>query len=213
MKERLIHESAARGDAVMRRLSQSRIAICGVGALGSHMAINLVKMGAQNLLLIDKDKVESGNLGTQTYGLEDVGRLKAEVLRNTIFRDSYVEVSVFTKELNEKNVGKIVAESDLLIDVFDNSISRQVVQDYARAMSLDCVHAGVNDQYGEIVWNEKYVVPSDAGLDVCDYPLSRALVLLVVAVAVESVMQFFACGEKNNYSITLGDLKINKEEQ
>ncbi|MBX9950255.1 MAG: ThiF family adenylyltransferase [Candidatus Obscuribacterales bacterium] len=196
----------------MRKLSGKRMAICGVGALGSHLAMNLVKMGAQNLLLIDKDKVESRNLGTQMYGLEDVGRLKAETLRNSIFRDSYVEVSTFTKELNEKNVAKIVSDSELLIDVFDNSISRKLVQEYARSKSLDCLHAGVNEQYGEIIWNEKYTVPSEAGIDICDYPLSRALVLLVVATAVESLMQFFATGEKNNYSITLGDLKINKEE-
>lgn len=213
MHERVIHEHAARGDAVMRKLSHSCIAICGVGALGSHIALNLVKMGAQNLLLIDMDKVESRNLGTQTYGLEDVGRAKVETLRNTIFRESYVEVSVFNKELTEKNIDKVIGKTDLILDVFDNSASRKLVQRHANEQSIDCLHAGVNEQYGEIVWNEKYTVPSDVGLDVCEYPLSRTLVLLVVATAVEAVMQYFASGEKNNYSITLGDLKINREER
>lgn len=213
MHVRVIHEHAARGDAVMRKLSHSCIAICGVGALGSHIALNLVKMGAQNLLLIDMDKVESRNLGTQTYGLEDVGRAKVETLRNTIFRESYVEVSVFNKELTEKNIDKVIGKTDLILDVFDNSASRKLVQRNANEQSIDCLHAGVNEQYGEIVWNEKYTVPSDVGLDVCEYPLSRTLVLLVVATAVEAVMQYFASGEKNNYSITLGDLKINREER
>ena len=211
MNERVVHERAARGDAVMQRLSELRFAVCGVGALGSNLALTLVKMGAKRLLLIDKDRVESRNLATQAFGLEDVGAPKVEVLRNSLFRETFVEVSIVNKELTGQNAGKLLGKPDLIVDVFDNSLSRKALQDYARANSIDCVHAGVNDQYGEIVWDEKYLVPSDAGLDVCDYPLSRTLVMLVAATAAEAIMQFIASSEKNNYSITLGDLKINKE--
>jgi molybdopterin/thiamine biosynthesis adenylyltransferase len=195
----------------MQRLSELRFAVCGVGALGSNLALTLVKMGAKRLLLIDKDRVESRNLATQAFGLEDVGAPKVEVLRNSLFRETFVEVSIVNKELTGQNAGKLLGKPDLIVDVFDNSLSRKALQDYARANSIDCVHAGVNDQYGEIVWDEKYLVPSDAGLDVCDYPLSRTLVMLVAATAAEAIMQFIASSEKNNYSITLGDLKINKE--
>lgn len=213
MRERVVHEQAARGDAIMRKLSQCQIAICGVGALGSNLAVTLVKMGAEQVLLLDKDKVESRNLGTQVYGMDDVGAPKVEMLRNLLFRETSVEASIVHKELTEKNVAKLVGKPDLLIDVFDNSASRKILKDYADRESISCMHAGVNDQYGEIVWNEKYTVPSDTGLDVCDYPLSRTLVLLVVAVVAEAIMQFLSKAEKNNYSITLGDLKINKEER
>ena len=195
----------------MQRLSEFRFAICGVGALGSNLALTLVKMGAKNLLLIDKDRVESRNLATQAYGLEDVGAPKAEVLRNLIFRETFVEVKIVNKELTGENAGKLLGKPDLIVDGFDNSLSRQALQDYARTNSVDCIHAGVNDQYGEIVWDKKYSVPSDAGLDICDYPLARTLVMLVAATAAEAIMQFIASGERNNYSITLGDLKINKE--
>ncbi len=213
MKDRLIHEQVARGDAVMRNLSELRLAICGVGALGSHLADSLVKMGAAQLLLVDKDKVESRNLGTQIFGLDDVGSSKVEALRNRLFSDTSHEVQIINKELNEKNVAKLLGKPQLVIDVFDNSASRKVLQDYCLSELIDCLHAGVNDQYGEIVWNEKYAVPSDVGLDVCDYPLSRTLVLLVVAATAETIMQYLISGEKNNYSMTLGDLKINKEER
>lgn len=213
MRERVVHEQAARGDAMMRKLSQCQFAICGAGALGSNLAVTLVRMGAEQLLLLDKDQVESRNLGTQVYAMDDVGAPKVEMLRNLLFREMAVEVSIVNKELTEKNVAKLVGKPDLLIDVFDNSLSRKILKEYAASESIDCLHAGVNDQYGEIVWNEKYNVPSDMGLDVCDYPLSRTLVLLVVATAAEAIMQYLARGEKNNYSMTLGDLKINKEER
>lgn len=197
----------------MRKLSALRIAICGVGALGSHLADALAKMGASHLLLVDKDKVESRNLGTQIFGLDDVGTSKVEALRNRLFCETSQEVKIVNKELTEKNVAKLLEKPQMVIDAFDNSASRKVLQEYCRSEAIDCLHAGVNDQYGEVVWNEKYVVPSDVGLDVCDYPLSRTLVLLVVAATAETIMQYLIGGEKNNYSMTLGDLKINKEER
>ncbi len=211
MDERLIHEHAARGDAAMHKLSRLSIAICGVGALGSNLAYTLVKMGAVNVLLLDKDRVESRNVGTQIYGLDDVGAPKVEMLRNRLYSDTAQEVKIVNKELTDKNVTKLLGKPQLIVDVFDNSASRKLLQDYCISESIDCLHAGVNDQYGEIVWNEKYLVPPDVGLDLCDYPLARTLVLLVVAATAEAIMRFLTSGEKHNYSITLGDLKINDE--
>jgi molybdopterin-synthase adenylyltransferase len=85
------------------------------------------------------------------------------------------------------------------------------VQEYCAAQSIPCVHAGVNAGYGEVIWNEKYRVPSDVGLDVCDYPLSRNLIMLVVAVASEVLVRFAVDGVREDYSMTVGDLTINRE--
>ena len=39
--------------------------------------------------------------------------------------------------------------------------------------------------YAEIIWNDRYRVPSPSHDDVCDYPLARNLVTLAVSVACE----------------------------
>jgi hypothetical protein len=60
----------------------------------------------------------------------------------------------------------------------------------------------------EVVWDEGYRLPEDAGLNVCNYPLARNIVLLAVAVATESLLGLILNETQASYSITLGDFAI-----
>ena len=205
------HEQLYRGKEAMGKIAAASLHICGAGALGSNIAVNLSRMGVQNLCVIDFDRVEEHNVGTQVYSQDDVGALKAEILRNLIFREVGTEILAHADELTERNANKLLRGAKLVVDTFDNTAGRQAVTDWCRQNKIPCLHAGVNEDYGEVRWNEDYRVPSDAGVDVCDYPLGRNLILLVVAVASESLIRFITTGEKETYSITSGDLRINRE--
>lgn len=205
------HEQIFRGKESMAKLAMAHIHICGAGALGSNLAVNLMRSGFRKIVVIDKDRVEEQNIGTQVYSLDDVGGQKAELLRNMIFRDLGEDLEVHAEELSEKNVAKLLKGASLVVDAFDNSASRKILYNYCREKNIHCLHAGVNESFGELRWNESYRVPSDAGIDVCDYPLARNLILLVVAVASELLVNFILDGQKENYSLTLGDLRINHE--
>lgn len=195
----------------MQKLAGASVFICGAGALGSNLAVNLARMGLHKLTVIDMDRVEEQNIGTQVYSIEDVGAKKADMLRNIIYRGVAEEITVYGERLTDKNVAKLLKGATLVVDTFDNSASRALVQQHCAAGNIACLHAGVAGGYGEIIWNENYKVPDDAGLDVCDYPLARNLILMVVAVASEVLVRFVADGVKEHYSITIGDLIINRE--
>ncbi|MFN8658028.1 MAG: ThiF family adenylyltransferase [Candidatus Obscuribacterales bacterium] len=211
MSHRFHHEQIFRGQDAMRKIAGASVLICGAGALGSNLAETLARMGVTNMTVIDKDRVEEHNVGTQVYSLDDVGGQKAELLRNLLYREVGVEITARAQELTEKNVSKLLKGATLVVDVFDNTASRRLVTDYCRDNGIACLHAGMNDAYGEVIWNEKYRVPSDAGIDVCDYPLARNLVTLVVSVAAEVLVRYVLTGQKRNYSVTVGDLSINEE--
>jgi hypothetical protein len=102
----------------------------------------------------------------------------------------------------------LLAESALVVDVFDNSASRRILKEYAASAGVACLHAGLAGDYAEVVWNEIYRVPSAAQDDVCDYPLARNLVTLAVAVACESIVGFVAHGVRRSHTITLGDFAV-----
>jgi molybdopterin/thiamine biosynthesis adenylyltransferase len=208
MRTRTHHESIYRGPDVIAQLAALRITLCGAGALGSHLADNLVRQGLASLRVIDCDKVESHNVGTQLYGDGDVGAWKAEVLTNRLFRTCGVEIDAINKELTERTADKLLAGAGLVIDTFDNSASRRLVQDAVRRLGLPCLHVGLNADYAEIIWDEGYRVPIDVGADVCDYPLARNLVLLAVAVASEAIVRFAAESKRENWTITLKDFAI-----
>jgi molybdopterin/thiamine biosynthesis adenylyltransferase len=202
------HEQIYRGAAAVARLGDIRVTLCGAGALGSHLAENLVRQGFRSLRVIDRDRVEEHNVGTQIYNEADAGAWKAEVLRHRLFRAAGVEIESIAKELSERNARALLKDSDLVIDTFDNSASRRLVHEQCEALRLQCLHAGLFADYAEVVWDEAYRVPEDGGYDVCDYPLARNLVLLAVAVASETILRFVLEGERQNWSTTLRDFAV-----
>jgi molybdopterin/thiamine biosynthesis adenylyltransferase len=211
MTHRLHHEQIYRGTSTIAKVQSLRVTICGVGALGSNIAVNLARCGVMHINMIDNDRVEEHNIGTQVFALDDVGALKAEMMQNILYREVGIDVRAQAQELTSKNVERLLKDAQLVIDTFDNSKSREVVTNFCRANNIACLHAGVNNEYGEVVWNENYRVPGDAGVDACNYPLARNLILMVVSVACESIVRFAATGVKENYSMTLGDMSINRE--
>lgn len=212
MTEVYLHERLYRGAEAMTKLGTVQIALCGAGALGSLLADNLVRQGIRQLTVIDDDRVEAHNAGTQLYGQNDAGAFKVEVLRAHCFRAAGVELQPVAKRLDERTVGKFLRGADLVLDTFDNSASRRLVTTYCQGANVAGLHLGLNADFGEVRWNEQYRVPPDAVLgNACDYPLARNLILLVVAAGSEAVLRFVLEGHKENYSVTLKDLKINPE--
>jgi molybdopterin/thiamine biosynthesis adenylyltransferase len=202
------HEQLYRGEELLAKLAALRVTLCGAGAVGSNLADNLVRQGLTHLRAIDHDRVEAHNVSTQLYGEADVGTWKVEALRNRLFRATGVEIEPVRKELTASNARQLLKDCDLVVDAFDNSASRQLVQDQCRTAQTPCLHVGLYADYCEVVWDEHYRVPRDVAGDVCDYPLARNLVLMSVLIASEAVTRFSASGARNNWSGTLTDLAV-----
>ena len=213
MADKFHHEAIYRGSEQIAKLANQSLTICGAGALGSHLADNLARQGFRQLRVIDRDRVEEHNVSTQLYGESDVGAWKVEVLRQRLFRATGIEIEALRKELGERTARTLLQDGGLVLDVFDNSASRRLVQEQCRALNLPCLHVGLYADYGEVIWDECYRVPQDVGGDVCDYPLARNLTLLVVAVASEAIVRFALSGERKDFSITLRDFAIQAMER
>jgi molybdopterin/thiamine biosynthesis adenylyltransferase len=204
------HESLYRDDQTMQRLADTSIVICGAGALGSNLAESLARCGAKTIKVIDRDRIEEVNLSTQPYELEEVGAKKAESLSRMLYRAVGTDVEAVSKELTASNVAKLVRGADLVVDCFDNSVSRRVLTEHCAQKEIACLHVGLADGFAEVIWNEHYRVPSDAQDDICDYPLARNLVTLAVATACEAVLKYLSEDARTNWSITLRDLSISQ---
>jgi molybdopterin/thiamine biosynthesis adenylyltransferase len=214
MRDAFHHEALYRGADALHKLGQARLTVCGAGAVGSNLVNNLVRQGMRHITVIDSDRVEAHNIGTQLYAQGDVGAFKAEVLQAEMFRAAGVELAAVRKHLTEQNAAKLLANADLVVDGFDNHASRLLVTQHCRAANLPCLHVGLSADYAEIIWNENYRVPRDAaqaGADVCEYALARNLIQFAVALACEAIIRFVLQGQQQNYSFTLRDLRINAE--
>jgi len=207
--DRTYHEGLHRGGAAMRRLRELPVVVCGAGALGANLTETLARQGFERLTVIDRDRVEEHNLSTQPYYKGDIGALKAKMLTNALYRALGVAVTARAEELTAENAAKLLAGAGLVADCFDNSAARGAVQTAARASGIPCLHVGLSgDGYAEVIWDEVYTVPPDTGVDACDYPLARNLVLLAFAVAAEAITRFAIKGAREGYTLTLGDFAV-----
>lgn len=212
MTHKYLHEAAYRSWEAIEKLAVPQITICGVGAIGSHLADNLARQGFRRLRVIDHDRVEEHNVSTQLYGLADVGAAKVEVLRNHVFRTSEVEAEAHKKELNERTARSLLKGSNVVVDTLDNHASRKLVQDQCRERQIACLHVGLYADYCEAIWDGQYRVPNDAEGDMCAYPLARNLVLLAVALGSELLVRYVLEQQKQNISATLGDFQFSQLE-
>jgi molybdopterin/thiamine biosynthesis adenylyltransferase len=208
MASKFHHEALYRGGDSLVKLASRQLILCGAGALGSQLADNLARQGFGHLKVIDRDRVEEHNVSTQLYGESDVGAWKVEVLRQRFFRATGIEIDAVRKQLTERNAHALLQGADLVLDLFDNSASRRLVWEQCRALQLPCLHVGLYADYGEVIWSEHYRVPQDVAGDVCDYPLARNLILLVVALASEVILRFLLDGSRQNWSVTLRDFAV-----
>jgi molybdopterin/thiamine biosynthesis adenylyltransferase len=208
MADKFHHEALYRGADSLAKLANVSVTLCGAGALGSHLADNLARQGFRHLRVIDRDRVEEHNVSTQLYGESEVGAWKVEVLRQRLFRATGIEIDAVRKELTDRTARALLQDGGLVIDTFDNSASRGLVQEQCRALQLPALHVGLYADYGEVIWDERYRVPQDVAGDVCDYPLARNLILLTVAVASETVIRWALDHVQHNFSITLQDFAV-----
>ncbi|MDY6938401.1 MAG: ThiF family adenylyltransferase [Cyanobacteriota bacterium] len=205
-----VREQLYRTPALMEKLRQVAVTICGAGALGANLTENLARSGFGNLKVIDRDRIEERNLSTQPYYRSDIGAFKAKILANHLYRALGTKITIEAKELTADNIEKLLENSQIVIDTFDNSPSRQMVTDYCKTANLTCLHVGLASDYAEVIWNDRYRVPSPAQDDICDYPLARNLVMLAIAVASEVLIQFILTQQQEDYTITLSDFAVKR---
>lgn len=109
------------GTGLQKKLSSAEVAVCGLGGLGSNVAVSLARSGIGTLLLIDFDKVDISNLHRQQYAVSQLGMYKTEAMTQTLSEIApYCKVVAYREKLTEENLS-LIAGCDIVCECFDNS--------------------------------------------------------------------------------------------
>jgi sulfur-carrier protein adenylyltransferase/sulfurtransferase len=133
------------GTAGQERLKSAKVAIVGLGGLGSPAAMYLAAAGVGTIGLIDGDRVDVSNLQRQVlYGDADVGELKVEVAARRISaQNSNLSVSRFAHHLDSSNAMEVLGGFDIVLDGSDNFPTRYLVNDATVLLGIPSVHGSV----------------------------------------------------------------------
>ena len=107
---------------VAERMSGCRMAVCGLGGLGSNIALALARMGVGELLLIDFDIVEPSNINRQQYFIDQVGQKKTDATYENLKRvNPYVEYDMRDMLITKENISGLFDGCDVIIEAFDGA--------------------------------------------------------------------------------------------
>ena len=128
------------GKELQQAFSSATVAVCGLGGLGSNIAIALARAGIGKLILIDFDRVDITNLHRQQYKADQIGRYKTEALADNLREIApYIELEIHTEHITEENAVTLLQGVDIICEAFDNA--------EAKAMLTDIVLSELSDKY------------------------------------------------------------------
>ena len=116
------------GKELQEKFSSAAVAVCGLGGLGSNIAIALARAGIGRLILIDFDRVDITNLHRQQYKANQIGKYKADALvENLIEIAPYIKADVFTERITEDNFAELLKDADIICEAFDDAQSKAML--------------------------------------------------------------------------------------
>ena len=128
------------GKELHTAFSSATVAVCGLGGLGSNIAIALARAGIGKLILIDFDRVDITNLHRQQYKASQIGLYKTEALAENLKEIApYISLELHTERITEENAKAILSDADILCEAFDSA--------EAKAMLTEIVLTEMRDKY------------------------------------------------------------------
>lgn len=129
-----------------RKLLESRVTLCGCGALGTVLANHLVRSGVGNIRIIDRDFIETHNLQRQVlFDESDVAANipKAEAAARKLRQvNSAVNIESVVTDINRTNILELCQDADLILDGTDNFEIRYLINDVAVKLGKPWVYGG-----------------------------------------------------------------------
>ncbi len=183
-----------------------RIAICGVGALGSTAVLYCRNLAAE-LRVIDFDRVEAKNLAAQWYVKQSVGKQKAEAIRLQLANFYGAKAEAFSVRLVANNAAQLLAGCDLAVDCFDNADSRLLLAETARAQNLPLVHAALaaDGTFGLIRWDARFTPDreDEEGQATCEGGEHLPMIGLLGATLARAIQDFVGSQTQHDYQVSL----------
>lgn len=116
------------GAEAVRKLQAATVAVCGLGGLGSNIAISLARAGVGKLILIDFDCVDVTNLHRQQYKACQVGMPKPDALLANLNEIApYTEYEMHFEKVTAENAEALLGKADVVCEAFDNAEAKAML--------------------------------------------------------------------------------------
>ena len=121
------------GIAGQKKIINSKVLVVGAGGLGCPIVDYLSRAGVGYIGIADYDKIHLSNIHRQSiFTTKDIGKFKVQVTKRKVnFINPFVEVKIFNKKIEEKNIKKIIKKFDIVVDGSDNFKTKFLLNKYS----------------------------------------------------------------------------------
>lgn len=110
------------GKQALQKLETAKIAVYGIGGVGSFVVEGLARAGVGNLILIDNDRITISNINRQIHAnCETIGQKKIEVMKQRILKiNPKLKVEVYmSQDIKEGEENLINSTFSYVVDAVD----------------------------------------------------------------------------------------------
>lgn len=131
------------GPEGLAKLAAAKVAVFGVGGVGSYTVEALARAGVGELVLIDYDEICLTNINRQLHALHStVGEAKVEAMRKRILDiNPKIKITAYKEFYNEENADRLLApDLSYVVDAIDTVSSKVnlVVECNRRQIPIVC---------------------------------------------------------------------------
>ena len=140
------------GEEGLQRIRKSKVAVIGMGGLGSISATKLVTLGVDLLRIVDPDVVDGSNLQRQfLYREKDIGEPKVHLAARRLQPlNPEVTIEPIEVKLTKDTVDDLVKDMDVIIDGLDRFAPRYILNDACCRYNVPYIFAGALGATGNL---------------------------------------------------------------
>lgn len=130
------------GKENIEKLRDKKIAIFGLGGVGSFVTEGIIRCGIKNLILVDNDEISPSNINRQLYALQStIGKKKTDLAKERCLDiNPLANIQTFNLFYLEETQNQIdLSDCDYIIDAIDTVSAKLLLIENAKKLNVPII--------------------------------------------------------------------------